>query len=389
MFTREKLIIRLNLLTRTLLFHFVFWYTSLLLFVFFSGNDRLFSHYIQLESINHWYVTKLILAVSLAVLFALLDSFFNDRLMRSTTHRVWLLIPSAMYLLLGLVLILMGSGSPSDIINNIKSGGITAIIPELNIEFWRFLVFFYLACFFNNFIRRAIKRIGKGNLKNWLFGMMNKPREDERIFMFIDMKSSTTIAEQMSHQKFSHLVQDIFNDLAIIDNYDGEIYQYLGDGAIISWPLKKGLNNLNFLRGYFGFINLIHQREQYYLRKYDVIPTFKAGMHVGKVMVLQVGRIRRDISYNGDTINTTARIESMCNTYSKNLLISGDLIELIGDQRDYMIKEVGNLRLKGKRRKVDVFYVREKHASSSEGPAIMKNLVDKLSVYKNQVVTAD
>ena len=389
MFTREKLIIRLNLTARTLLFHFVFWYLSLLFFVFLSGNERLFSGYIELESINHWYVTKLILAASLAILFTFLDSFFNDRLMRSTGHKIWAIIPSVMYFLLGLVLVILASSTPVDIVNSIKNGNISRMVPELNLQFWRFLVFFYLACFFNNFIRRAFRRIGKGNLKNWLFGMMNKPREDERIFMFIDMKSSTTIAEQMSHEKFSHLVQDIFNDLAIIDNYGGEIYQYLGDGAIISWPLKKGLNNLNFLRGYFSFINLIHKREQYYLRKYDVIPTFKAGMHAGKVMVLQVGRIRRDISYNGDTINTTARIESMCNTYSKSLLISGDLIELIGEQPEYVIKEVGNLRLKGKRRKVDVFYVREKHASSTEGPAIVKNLVDKLSVYKNQVVTTD
>ena len=230
-----------------------------------------------------------------------------------------------------------------------------------------------------------MKKVGKGNFKNWIFGMMNKPREEERIFMFIDMKSSTAIAEKLSHQKFSHLVQDIFNDLAVVDNYMGDIYQYLGDGAIISWPVKKGLKNNNFIKAYYAFLGVISKRENYYQRRYGLIPVFKAGMHVGKVMVLQVGRVRRDISYNGDTLNTTARIESMCNEYNKNLLISGDLAEMMPDKDGFYVKEVGNLRLKGKRRKVDICYVREKSIPAKTLNPQVKNVLDKLSVFKGSV----
>ncbi len=215
-------------------------------------------------------------------------------------------------------------------------------------------------------MQSVMKKVGRGNFKNWIFGMMNKPREDERIFMFIDMKSSTRIAEKLSHEKFSHLVQDVFNDMAIVDNYMGEIYQYMGDGAIISWSLKKGLKNNNFLKAFYGYANLIAKREKYYHKKYDLIPKFKAGVHVGKVMVLQVGRIRRDISYNGDTLNTTARIESMCNEYNKSLLISGELYNMLDPKDGFHFKEVGNIRLKGKRRMVDIYQVREKRARKSK-----------------------
>ena len=234
-----------------------------------------------------------------------------------------------------------------------------------------------------------MKKVGKGNLGSWLFGMMNKPREDERIFMFIDMKSSTSIAEKLSHEKFSHLVQDVFNDLAIVDNYMGEIYQYMGDGAIISWPLKKGLKNNNFLKAYYGFSNLIRRRENYYYRKYDLLPKFKAGVHVGKVMVLQVGRIRRDISFNGDTLNTAARIESMCNDFNKNLLISGDLYNMMTDKSEHHIKEVGNLRLKGKRRKVDIYHVRPKKRYVRETSPYLRLLLDKLNIFKRRVALAE
>lgn len=230
-----------------------------------------------------------------------------------------------------------------------------------------------------------MKKVGRGNFKNWIFGMMNKPREDERIFMFIDMKSSTHIAEKLSHEKFSHLVQDVFNDMAIVDNYMGEIYQYMGDGAIISWPVKRGLKNNNFLRAYYGFANLITKREDYYHRKYDLIPKFKAGVHVGKVMVLQVGRIRRDISYNGDTLNTTARIESMCNEYNKSLLISSDLYNMVHPKDVFQFKEVGNIRLKGKRRMVGIYHVREKRVPAKQLSPYLQLIINKFSFFNKRI----
>jgi adenylate cyclase len=189
--------------------------------------------------------------------------------------------------------------------------------------------------------------------------MMNKPGEEERIFMFIDMKSSTSIAEKLQHRKFSHLVQDVFNDMAVVDNYNGQIYQYLGDGAIISWNLKKGLKNNNFIKAFFAFTKVVNKRTKYYNRKYGMVPKFKAGMHAGKVMVLQVGRIRRDISYNGDTINTAARIESTCTEYKQDLLISGVLFDMVLEKEEFKFKNIGNIKLKGKRRGVDIFQVNE------------------------------
>jgi adenylate cyclase len=78
-------------------------------------------------------------------------------------------------------------------------------------------------------------------------------------------------------------------------------------------------------------------------------------------MVLLVGKIRRDISYNGDTINTAARIEAMCNEYKQNLLISGDLYNLMKDERDFNIKNVGNIKLKGKRKNVNIYQVKIKN----------------------------
>lgn len=371
MLSKEKFVVSFNLFFRNLLFHFIFWYCSLLLFAFLTGNDQLFSKYVELTEIKYhfltnFFVTNLFVAATIAILLTISDTIFKDHITKLSSSWMMILLPSVLYFGLGFILLILAPLSPKVILNLHNQPDVAKLLPAIDIHFTRFMVYFYLACFFNNFMQSVKKKVGRGNFKNWIFGMMNKPREDERIFMFIDMKSSTRIAEKLSHEKFSHLVQDVFNDMAIVDNYMGEIYQYMGDGAIISWSLKKGLKNNNFLKAFYGFANLITKREKYYQKKYDLIPKFKAGVHVGKVMVLQVGRIRRDISYNGDTLNTTARIESMCNEYNKSLLISGDLYNMIDPKDGFKFKEVGNIRLKGKRKLVDIYHVREKRLRKSK-----------------------
>ena len=106
-------------------------------------------------------------------------------------------------------------------------------------------------------------------------------------------------------------------------------------------------------------------------------------------MVLQVGRIRRDISFNGDTLNTTARIESMCNEYNKSLLISGDLFNMIHPKEGYYFREVGNMRLKGKRKLVDIYNVREKRLPKRQLSPYIRLIIDKLSFFKGRVSPAE
>jgi adenylate cyclase len=338
----------------------VFWFLSLLFYAFITGEHQLFKTYLNLLQIDNIYIVLFFLSLGIAIWFSFIDMIFSDRIMRFFPIQMTLFLRSVLYFASVFLLILLAARSPLTIYTKENYKEIFKLLPEMNILFYRFLLFFYVFGFFNHLIRGTIKKIGRGNMRSWIFGFMNKPREVERIFMFLDMKASTTLAEKLGHKKFSHLVQDVFNDLSVVDNYHGEIYQYLGDGAIISWSLKKGLKNSNFLRAYFAFTHVIHKRRRYYHRKYDIIPKFKVGIHAGKVMVLQVGQIRRDISYNGDTINTAARIESMCNEYRQEVLISGDLFERMKDKKIYSFKNVGNIKLKGKRKAIDIFQVRKK-----------------------------
>jgi len=365
MFSKDKLIIRTNNLRKSFIFHLFFWLVSFWFFSFLTGENQFFSMQTELLNVSILYYSLVVLSLTSALLYSLIDMLFGDRMMRLFPVQIMIVLKGALYSL-SVVVVMILATQPQQVLNPNQYIEWVRFLPERDIQFWRFLSFFVMAAFLNSFLKGMIKKVGRGNFQSWIFGVLNKPREEERIFMFIDLKSSTTIAEKMGHKKFSHLVQDVFNDLAIVDNYKGEIYSYLGDGAIITWNIKDGLQRHNFLKSFYAVSKVLKRRDRYYNRKYDLSPQFKAGVHVGKVMVLQVGQIRRDISYNGDTMNTAARIESKCNELKSNLLISGDLYNLLGDTKEFRFKNIGNIALRGKKQGVDIIQVKEKTVSKAK-----------------------
>ncbi len=359
-FSMEKFRIWYNSFIRAFIYHLFFWYSSLLLYAFFTGGQQLFFNYLTFIKIHSIFLNIFYLALFLALLFTFLDSLFSDRLLRHSPVRFLAVLRSIFYFIIVIIIFVLASHPANELKESLNWKKLQILMPKFNIAFFRFLTYFYIARLLDNFLKGMVKRIGRGNYFKWFFGLLKKPREEERVFLFIDMKSSTTIAERLEHKKYSYLVQDVFNDMAIVDNYYGDIYQYLGDGAIISWSVKMGLRKNNCINAFFAFERLMQRRATSYKKKYGIVPHFKASMHVGKIMVLQVGTIRRDISYNGDTLNTTMRIESMCNELQGNLLISGDLFDLLSNKKAFNFKTIGTTHLKGKRRVVDIYEVKKK-----------------------------
>jgi adenylate cyclase len=211
-----------------------------------------------------------------------------------------------------------------------------------------------------NFIKQVDSKFGPGNLMNMLVGKYYKPRVEDRVFLFIDLKDATACAEQLGHIEYSQLLQDCFYDInSMITRYHGEIYQYVGDEIVITWESSHGLKNLNCIHLYYNFMNRIRERSDYYLSKFGLVPEFKAGMNCGHVTVAEVGIIKREIAYHGDIINTASRIQHQCNKYGKRLLISGQLYNRLGECKDYKIVLTDLAMLKGKKNPLELYSVDE------------------------------
>ena len=208
------------------------------------------------------------------------------------------------------------------------------------------------------FILQVNRLLGEGILWKFITGKYHRPREEARIFMFLDMKSSTTIAEKLGHVRFYALLNELFHEISEPAlQTKAEIYQYVGDEVVLTWEVKDGLENSNCLKTFFMFRDILIKKSESYQKNFGVIPEFKAGLHFGKVIAAQIGDLKREIVYNGDVLNTTARIRSECNTYRRDCLVSGMLKSRLIDSESFSWEKMNTVALKGKETEVEIFSV--------------------------------
>jgi adenylate cyclase len=225
---------------------------------------------------------------------------------------------------------------------------------------WAFVIYWTAIVILTQIFILMRDSFGYGVLPNFILGRYNKPKEERRIFMFLDIKSSTTIAEKLGHIQYHNLLNDFFDDIndSIIFS-KGEIYQYIGDEITVSWRMKEGIENQNCLRCFFSIVNAIENKSSRYMERFGLIPGFKAGIHCGNVTVGEVGVIKKEIVFTGDVLNTTARIEELCNTYTVNLLVSKNLLDMLQIENRYIKKPIAETTLRGKKTK-SILYNLEK-----------------------------
>lgn len=201
------------------------------------------------------------------------------------------------------------------------------------------------------------ENLGHHVFLNFFTGKYHQPVVEKRIFMFLDMKSSTTIAEALGHVRYFKLLQKYYNIMSdpIINSY-GEVYQYIGDEIVISWSMEDGLKNANCLKCFFEIRKQLHTHQSSLMEDFGFEIGFKAGIHFGEVTIGEIGALKKEIVFTGDVLNTSARIQSKCNDLKSDLLISGQLKNLLSPNR-YSFKSKGTITLKGREKQEELFDV--------------------------------
>ena len=211
----------------------------------------------------------------------------------------------------------------------------------------------FIVVIFTQLLLQINSKFGHGAFGNIIFGKYNTPKEERKIFMFLDLNSSTTIAEQLGDEKYHELLKDFFSDITnpIVDN-KGEIYQYVGDEVIVAWKYEDGIENRQCVKCFFDIKKNIQKKKEKYLRRYGLVPSFKAGIHCGNVVAGEVGIIKRDITYSGDVLNTTSRILSMCKEFNAEVISSAELVKELFLTNHYAAKPLGSIKLRGKEKEI-------------------------------------
>ncbi len=190
-------------------------------------------------------------------------------------------------------------------------------------------------------------KYGPGMFWSTLIGKYHKPINENRIYIFLDINESTAIAEELGHEKYFRMLRRFFADvtMSVLAN-DGEIYQYVGDEIVITWPntAENKLKSLKFIRNAFY---LLERNGKKYQKFYGRVPTFKAGVHAGEVTSGFIGVIKKELIYSGDTLNTTARICSKCHDLNESYLLSEYFMQDFSQPHGYNIEPIVQMKLRG------------------------------------------
>ena len=88
--------------------------------------------------------------------------------------------------------------------------GVTVSLMEFIVEPGSLPIYLYILTV--DFLMVVLSQInlmlGDHKLSQLLRGKFYTPREEERIFMFLDLQSSTQLAEKLGHIKYSTMIQD-------------------------------------------------------------------------------------------------------------------------------------------------------------------------------------
>jgi adenylate cyclase len=342
-----------------------FWLTAyglffLILYFISLAMASLYTEFVEISIFENILVAAFS-AIVLAICLGIIDYFIEPRFRRSSLG-IELLVKSILYLIVWFSV----SSLSFQIGFHLEARFLHAPGLEYSETFSNYMLiaamiytFFMIALV--NYFRLMQRNFGPGKIIPLIFGWYRKPSNENRIFLFMDLRHSTSYAETLGHIKYSQMIQDCFKDAnQTITSYNAEIYQYVGDEIVLTWISSDGLRDMNCIAFYFAFQERLEEKRDYYLESYGFLPMFKAGAHIGEITVAEVGELKRDIAYHGDTINTASRIQSACNSYSKSFLISEALNKNLEWNEQYISEYQDTAVLKGKTAAVGIFSVRMK-----------------------------
>lgn len=235
---------------------------------------------------------------------------------------IWLALSAARYVVLGRY---PGSIAAGDVAFSAAGAFVIAFLVDMN------------------------RLLGQNVLLNFITGRYYRPRLESRIFLFIDMKSATGFGERLGPLEFHRLVNRFVSDLSdSIVAHEGEIYRYVGDEVIATWTDDKGAADARCVRAYFDALDRFARLADDYERQFGAVVSFRGALHRGPVIAGEIGTIKKEIAFLGDTVNTAARVAEVGHRTDYPLVASAALVERLDLPPEFRKQSLGPVPLRGK-----------------------------------------
>jgi class 3 adenylate cyclase len=149
----------------------------------------------------------------------------------------------------------------------------------------------------------------------------------------------------------------------IIKKYDGFVSKFLSGGFMALFPNSE-LDAVRAALEINDCTQKLNNQENFSKHKL----TSWIGIHYGRMIIGTIGEENRmDDTVISDTVNTAARIESVCEKLGKNIIISQVLQKKISQEKTIQINltELDAMYVKGKEKPLQLFEV-TRHSNKNQ-----------------------
>ncbi len=278
---------------------------------------------------------------------------FEAWIVGSPPHRWFVALPFLAGLLVRTLAYGMIATSALGVVALTASGSLEMTLAYLaSSQFLADIAVSFAAAIVFNFINSMQELLGGRKFANLLAGRYHRPRLENRVFLFIDMKNTTMLAEHIGDMAFHAMLAEFCEDVGrAILRHGGEIDRFVGDQVVATWAVRdrNPVASIGCYRAIADAKAILLARAASYISRYGAPADLRAGLHCGPVVAGELGVGRREIGFVGDAVNTAARIEQSCRMTGEDIMASAELVHRIPPPRDvYGWFDLEPIALRGK-----------------------------------------
>lgn len=226
---------------------------------------------------------------------------------------------------------------------------IAGLTPDPNQNVWTPIIFSAVFAIALNLLFAISNIIGPRAFLHLVTGRYHTPVEESRFVLFVDIAGSTALAERLGGLAIHSFLDKTFRSLTgpIIDSR-GEVLNYVGDEIIVTWSEASGAIDCRPLRCFLAMRDTLQKLQSRFEKEFGVAPRIRGSLHFGPVIVGEIGDIKRAIVFNGDVMNTAARLEELSRNVDGGFVASRAAIEQFKSPLPAPLHDLGVRDIRGR-----------------------------------------
>src|SRR6266852_5087110 len=225
---------------------------------------------------------------------------------------------------------------------------IAGLSPDTS-TFWSSFIYSAVLSVVMNLALGVTNIIGPRAFLNFFIGRYHTPVEEKRFVLFVDIAGSTGLAERLGGIAIHRLLDRTFRLLTVaVVDYRGEVLNYVGDEVIVTWPERGGAVDCRPIRCFMAMRDELTSAASRLEHEFGAVPRIRGSLHFGPVIVGEIGDIKRAIVFNGDVMNTAARLEELSRGVDGGFLVTRAAMERFGPTPPFAVRDLGQLQIRGR-----------------------------------------